>query len=202
MYFPGRIEAIFEKTQTLHETIVREVPLVFISKPYYENSQYVYMLRQELCELNLQIPHANLASSTGPDALLLLGGLMIHDRSQKRITLSNQTVIYYKHIIFFSNIAVEGEVRAPDLSLATLQALVSALKYHRMRSTLWKVPNTAPRKAVPLPVVPATATVQTPNPGDHPLHAFFLSQFCHMKKAYSIALYEHAKSHWIFELQP
>ena len=144
MQFPGRIEAIFERGQSLPEESVREVPLLFISKPYYENSQYVYMLRQEFAQLDVHAQHSHSSHSSfhsaEPNALLLLGGLMIHDRVHKRITLSNQTVLYYQHLIFFSSLVVEGEVRAPDLSLGTLQAFAAALKYHSMRPALWNDP--------------------------------------------------------------
>lgn len=204
MQFPGRIEAIFEKEQTFSEGSLREVPLLFLSKPHHENSLYVYELRQEFSQLSEQISNSH-PSATESNALLLLGGLMCHDRGQKRITLSNQTVIYYQHLIFFSNLVVDGEVRAPDLSLGTLQALVCALKYHGMRSSLWNTKLLLPAASTVYSSSSHTALshpVQTSDSTQHRLNSFFLSQFDHMQTACSIALYEHAKSHWIFELQP
>lgn len=204
MRFPERVEAIFERGQPSNEGSIREVSLLFLSKPYHENSLYVYELRQEFAQLSQQALNANPAS-TETNALLLLGGLMCHDRAHKRITLSNQTVIYYQHLIFFSNLVVDGEVRAPDLSFGTLQAFFSALKYHDMGSSLW---NAKPAVTAASTVHSSSthtafsSSIQSSDSTQHRLNSFFLSQFDDMQKACSIAIYEHAKSHWIFELQP
>lgn len=204
MQFSGRVEAIFQRDHTPSEEKTRHVPVVFISKPRYEVTQHVYMLRQDLADMHVQAPTSSNQHLVERDALLLLGGLVVHDRLQKRLTLSNHTVVYYEHLIFFSHLNTDDKARIPDLSLATLYALMCALKHHRTGSTLMgeRLEPMRPSPFKPQKKSALPQSVQQPQPEDHRLHSFFLKQFDSMGASCSITLDEHAKSRWVFELQP